>query len=195
LIVRGIVGVVFGLVAFAWPGITITALVAIFAAYAVIDGVTNLFLGLSRRPGRERSWASVIQGIVGIAAGVLAVIWPGVTALALVIFIGAWAIVTGIFEIFAAIKLRKEIKGEWLLALSGLLSVMFGVLVFAFPAAGAVGISWILGIYAMAGGIVLIALGVRLRATSIALKDQPSAVMEAIWPACMTLSPICTCAT
>lgn len=164
LIVRGIVGVVFGLVAFAWPGITITALVAIFAAYAVIDGVTNLFLGFSRRTGRERSWASVIQGIVGIAAGVLAVIWPGVTALALVIFIGAWAIVTGIFEIFAAIKLRKQIKGEWLLALSGLLSIMFGVLVFAFPAAGAVGIAWVLGIYAMAGGIVLIALGVRLRA-------------------------------
>ena len=164
LIVRGIVGVVFGLIAFAWPGITITALVAIFAAYAVIDGVTNLFLGLSRRPGRERSWASVIQGIVGIAAGVLAVIWPDVTALALVIFIGAWAIVTGIFEIFAAIKLRKEIRGEWLLALSGLLSMTFGVLVFAFPAAGAVGIAWILGTYAMAGGIVLIALGVRLRA-------------------------------
>lgn len=164
LIVRGIVGVVFGLVAFAWPGITMTALVAIFAAYAVIDGVTNLFLGLSRRRGHERSWASAIQGIIGIAAGVLAVIWPAVTALALVIFIGAWAIVTGVVEIFAAIKLRKEIRGEWLLALSGVLSIMFGVLVFAFPAAGAVGIAWILGIYAMAGGIVLIALGVRLRA-------------------------------
>ena len=163
LIVRGIVGVVFGLVAFAWPGITIAALVVIFGMYAIIDGVTNLILGLSRRPGRERSWLTATQGIVGVVAGVLAFIWPGVTALALVIFIGAWAIVTGVFEIAAAIKLRKEITGEWMLALSGLLSLAFGVLVFAFPGAGAVGIAWVLGAYAMAGGIILIALGVRLR--------------------------------
>jgi uncharacterized membrane protein HdeD (DUF308 family) len=163
LIVRGIVGVVFGLVAFAWPGITIAALVVIFGAYAVIDGVTNVFLGLRRRPERGRSWATAIQGIVGVVAGVLAFIWPGVTALVLVIFIGAWAIVTGLFEIAAAIKLRKEISGEWLLALSGLMSLVFGVLVFAFPGAGAVGIAWVLGAYAMAGGAILIALGVRLR--------------------------------
>jgi uncharacterized membrane protein HdeD (DUF308 family) len=163
LIVRGIVGVVFGLVAFAWPGITIAALVVIFGAYAVIDGVTNVFLGLSRRPGRGRSWATAVQGIVGVVAGVLAFIWPGVTALVLVIFIAAWAIVTGLFEIAAAIKLRKEISGEWLLALSGLMSLAFGVLVFAFPGAGAVGIAWVLGAYALAGGAVLIALGIRLR--------------------------------
>jgi uncharacterized membrane protein HdeD (DUF308 family) len=163
LIVRGIVGVVFGLVAFAWPGITIAALVVIFGAYAVIDGVTNVFLGLSRLPGRGRSWATTIQGIAGVVAGVLAFIWPAVTALVLVVFIGAWAIVTGLFEIAAAIKLRKEISGEWLLALSGLMSLAFGVLVFAFPGAGAVGIAWVLGAYAMAGGAVLIALGVRLR--------------------------------
>jgi uncharacterized membrane protein HdeD (DUF308 family) len=163
LIVRGIVGVVFGLVAFAWPGITIAAVVVIFGAYAVIDGVTNLFLGLSRRSGHGRSWATVLQGIVGIAAGVPAFIWPGITALVLAIFIGAWAIVTGLFETAAAIKLRKEITGEWLLVLSGLMSVAFGVLVFAFPGVGAVGIAWVLGAYAMAGGIVLIALGVRLR--------------------------------
>jgi uncharacterized membrane protein HdeD (DUF308 family) len=162
LIVRGIVGVVFGLVAFAWPGITIAAVVVIFGAYAVVDGVTNVFLGLSR-PGRARSWATTIQGIFGVAAGVLAFIWPGVTALVMVVFIGAWAIVTGLFEIAAAIKLRKEISGEWLLALSGLMSLTFGVLVFSFPGAGAVGIAWALGAYAMAGGAVLIALGVRLR--------------------------------
>ena len=163
LIVRGIVGVVFGVVAFAWPGITIAALVVIFGAYAVIDGVTNLFLGLSRRPGRGRSWTTTLQGVAGVVAGVLAFSWPGVTALVLVIFIGAWAIVTGLFEIAAAIKLRKEISGEWLLALSGLMSLVFGVLVFAFPGAGAVGIAWVLGAYAMAGGALLIALGVRLR--------------------------------
>jgi uncharacterized membrane protein HdeD (DUF308 family) len=169
LIVRGIVGVVFGLVAFAGPGITIAALVVIFGLYAIIDGVTNLILGLNRRPIHGRAWATAIQGIVGIVAGVLAFIWPGVTALALVIVIGAWAIVTGLFEIAAAIKLRKEITGEWMLALSGLLSLVFGVLVFAFPDAGAVGIAWVLGAYAMAGGVVLIALGVRLRSTLTAV--------------------------
>jgi uncharacterized membrane protein HdeD (DUF308 family) len=163
LIVRGIVGLVFGLVAFASPGITIAALVVMFGAYAFIDGVTNVVLGLSRRPGRRRSWATAIQGIVGVVAGVLAFIWPGVTALVLVVFIGAWAIVTGLFEIAAAIKLRKEISGEWLLALSGLMSLAFGLLVFAFPGAGAVAIAWVLGAYAMAGGAVLIALGIRLR--------------------------------
>jgi uncharacterized membrane protein HdeD (DUF308 family) len=163
LIVRGIVGVVFGLVAFAWPGITIAALVVIFGVYAIIDGVTNLMLGITRRTARNRAWVHALQGIVGIAAGVLTFIWPIVTALVLVLFIASWAIVTGIFEIVAAIKLRKEITGEWMLALSGLLSVAFGVLVFAFPGAGAVGIAWVLGAYAMAAGVILIALGVRLR--------------------------------
>jgi uncharacterized membrane protein HdeD (DUF308 family) len=96
---------------------------------------------------------------------VLTFLWPAMTALALIFFIGAWAVVTGIIEVAAAIKLRKEISGEWLLALSGLLSIAFGVLVLAFPFAGAVGISWVLGSYAMMGGIILIALGVRLRST------------------------------
>jgi uncharacterized membrane protein HdeD (DUF308 family) len=168
LIVRGIVGVVFGLVAFAWPGVTIAALVVIFGAYAIVDGVTNLMLGFTRRAGQRRPWAHAVQGIVGIAAGVLTFLWPVVTAIVLVLFIGAWAIVTGIFEIVAAIRLRREIHGEWMLALSGLLSVAFGVLVFAFPGAGAVGIAWVLGAYAMAAGVILIALGVRLRARVLA---------------------------
>jgi uncharacterized membrane protein HdeD (DUF308 family) len=163
LVIRGIVGLIFGVVAFAWPGVTIAALVVIFGAYAIIDGVTNLVIGLTRTPTHGRSPATVLQGLVGIAAGVLAFIWPGITALALVFFIGAWAIITGIFEIAAAIRLRKTIKGEWMLALSGLMSLAFGVLVFAFPGAGAVGIAWVLGVYAAAAGIVLIALGIRLR--------------------------------
>jgi uncharacterized membrane protein HdeD (DUF308 family) len=105
----------------------------------------------------------VLQGIVGIAAGVLTFIWPGVTALVLILFIGAWAIVTGALEIAAAIRLRRVIHGEWLLGFSGLVSIIFGILVLAFPAAGAVGISWILGAYTAAAGFILIALGIRLR--------------------------------
>jgi uncharacterized membrane protein HdeD (DUF308 family) len=168
LLIRGILGIVVGVVAFAWPGITIAVLVGIFGVYAVIDGMTNLVLGLSRTPAHGRSWAQVLQGIVGIAAGVMTFLWPVVTAFVLVIFIGAWAVVTGIFEIVAAIRLRKVITGEWLLALSGVLSVIFGILVFAFPGAGAVGISWVLGIYTAAAGMVLVALGIRLRSLALA---------------------------
>jgi uncharacterized membrane protein HdeD (DUF308 family) len=168
LLIRGILGIVVGVVAFAWPGMTIAVLVGIFGVYAMIDGITNLVLGVSRTPAQGRWWAQVLQGIVGIAAGVLTFLWPGVTAYVLVIFIGAWAIVTGIFELVAAIRLRKEITGEWLLALSGVLSIIFGVLIFAFPGAGAVGISWVLGAYAAAAGIVLVALGIRLRSLAFA---------------------------
>jgi uncharacterized membrane protein HdeD (DUF308 family) len=163
LLIRGLIGVAIGIVAIAWPGITIAVLVGIFGLYAVIDGITNLMLGLSRSQPHGRSWAHVVQGIAGIVAGVLAFIWPGVTALVLVLFIGAWAIVTGILEIVAAIRLRKVIEREWLLVLSGALSVLFGLLIFAFPIVGAVGIAWLLGIYAAAAGTVLVALALRMR--------------------------------
>jgi uncharacterized membrane protein HdeD (DUF308 family) len=174
LLIRGLVRVLIGILAVAWPGITIAVLVAIFALYAVIDGVTNLILGLTRTRTHGRSWALSLQGVAGIVAGVLTFIWPGVTALVLVLFVGAWAIVTGGFEIAAAILLRRHIRGEWLLALSGVMSVLFGALVFAFPSAGAVGIALVLGIYAAAGGIVLIALGLRLRSLALALVHQSS---------------------
>jgi uncharacterized membrane protein HdeD (DUF308 family) len=165
LIIRGIVGVIFGVVAFIWPGITIAALVVIFGAYAIVDGFMNIVMGLSRTPVHRRSWVTTLQGIVGVIAGVLTFAWPAITALALVFFIGAWALVTGALEIGTAISLRKTIQGEWLLILSGLMSIVFGALVFAFPGAGAVGIAWVLGAYALAGGLVLIGLGARLRAS------------------------------
>jgi uncharacterized membrane protein HdeD (DUF308 family) len=163
LIIRGIVGIVIGILTFGWPGVTIAVLVAIFAVYAVVDGMTNLILGLTRTTRQGRSWPLTVQGLVGIAAGVLTFLWPAITALALVFFIGAWAVVTGVFEIVAAIRLRKALQGEWLLLLSGVLSIVFGVLIFAFPGAGAVGIAWILGAYAAAAGVILVALGIRLR--------------------------------
>jgi uncharacterized membrane protein HdeD (DUF308 family) len=169
LIVRGAAGFILGILAFLWPGITLAVLVGLFAAYAIVDGFTNLFLGLSHTPGQGRSWALVAQGVLGIAAGILTLVWPGMTALVLVFFIAAWAIVTGVFEIAAAIRLRKVIHGEWLLALSGALSVLFGFAMFAFPAAGALAIAWMLGAYTAAAGVVLIALGIRLRTVSARL--------------------------
>ena len=165
LLIRGIVGVAIGVLAVAWPGMTIAVLVGIFGVYAVVDGITNLILGLSRTGTHGRSWAHALQGVAGIVAGVLAFLWPGITALVLVLFIGAWAVVTGVLEIAAAVRLRRVIKGEWLLALSGVLSVLFGILVFVFPGAGSVAIAWLLGVYAAAGGIVLITLAIRLRSS------------------------------
>jgi uncharacterized membrane protein HdeD (DUF308 family) len=163
LLIRGIVGIVAGCFAMLWPGITIVFLVVLFGAYAFIDGMANVVIGARRAPGRERSWTTIVQGIVGIVAGVLAFAWPGITALALLFWIAAWAIVTGVFEIVAAIRLRREIKGEWLLALSGTLSIVLGTLLFMFPALGALGLAWALGAYAAASGIILAALGIRLR--------------------------------
>jgi uncharacterized membrane protein HdeD (DUF308 family) len=162
MLIRGIVSIVIGIVAIAWPGMTIAVLVGIFGVYAIIDGVTTLFIGFSRERAGGRSWAHVVQGLVGICAGVLAFLWPGITALALIFFIAAWALMTGVFEIVAAIRLRKVIKDEWLLALSGALSVAFGLLMFAFPGAGAVGIAFVLGFYAIAAGLTLVMLGIRL---------------------------------
>lgn len=167
LIIRGIVGIVGGVLAFLWPGLTIAVLVGIFALYALIDGVTNLILGAARSQRYGRSWALILEGLVGVAAGVLTLFWPGITALALVWFIAAWAVVTGVFEIAAAIRLRRVLTGEWLLMLSGILSIVFGGLVFAFPSAGAVGIAWALGAYASVTGVILVALGIRLRSHEI----------------------------
>jgi uncharacterized membrane protein HdeD (DUF308 family) len=163
LLIRGVVGIVAGIVAFLWPGLTITALVVLFGAYAFIDGVTNLISGLRDTPGRGRSWAVFFQGVVGVAAGVLTFLFPPAAALVLVFWIGAWALITGVLEIVAAVKLRKEIKGEWLLALSGILSIVFGAALFAFPAMGIVAIAWILGTYAVVSGMVLVALAIRMR--------------------------------
>lgn len=163
LLIRGIVGIVAGIFAMLWPGITIVFLVLLFGAYAFIDGMANVVIGARRAPGRERSWAAILQGIVGIVAGVLAFVWPGITALALLLWIAAWAVVTGAFEIVAAVRLRREIKGEWLLALSGALSIVLGTLLFMFPALGAIGLAWALGAYAAASGIILVALAIRLR--------------------------------
>jgi uncharacterized membrane protein HdeD (DUF308 family) len=169
LIIRGIVSVLFGVLAFAWPGITLAALVMVFGAYALVDGVVNLVLGLTSTPSSPgRSWTEVLLGIVGIAAGALTFWRPGITLVALVSFIAAWAILRGILDLVAAVRLRRVIAHEWLLALSGVLSVLFGLAVLAFPLAGALSIAWLLGAYALALGVTLIMLGIRLRRPSAA---------------------------
>lgn len=161
LVLRGIAAVIFGILAYIWPGITFTVLVLFFGAYALWDGIFAL-VGAFRTQG-DRRWALILEGIVGIAAGVLTFIWTGAASLALLLVIGAWAIVTGIFEIIAAIRLREEIEGEWLLLLSGVLSVLFGIAIAIWPAAGLLAVTWMIGAYAIVFGILLTVLGFRLR--------------------------------
>jgi uncharacterized membrane protein HdeD (DUF308 family) len=163
LVIRGILGIVIGLITFVWPGITLTALVFLFAGYALVDGAVSLTGAVHAAQAHERWGALVIEGILGIAAAVITVFWPAITALSLVFVIATWAILTGISEIVAAVRLRKHISGEWLLILAGIASVIFGVLVAAVPLAGALVIAIWFGAYAFVFGIMLVALGFRLR--------------------------------
>jgi uncharacterized membrane protein HdeD (DUF308 family) len=160
---RGIAGVLFGLAAFVWPGLTFVALVYLFGAYALVDGGFAAITGLTRIGSSTRWWVFLLEGLVGIAVGLVTFLWPGITALALIYMIAAWAIVTGAFEIAAAVRLRREIDNEWLLALSGVLSILLGVLLAFQPGAGQLVVTWTLGAYALVFGVLLIILGVRLR--------------------------------
>ena len=160
---RGLVAVLFGIAAFVWPGLTLLALVWLFGIYALMDGVFTLISAFTNRRESNRWWLLLLEGIVGIAAGIIAIVWPGITAFALLYLIAAWAIVTGVLEIAAAIRLREEIEGEWLMALSGILSLVFGILLVIWPGAGALAVVWMIAAYAIVFGIFLIILGFRLR--------------------------------
>jgi uncharacterized membrane protein HdeD (DUF308 family) len=163
LALRGLAAVLFGIVAWIWPDLTVTALVLLFGAFALVDGVFTVVAALRGR-GRDPNWgALLLGGISGIALGLMTLAWPGITALVLMYLVAAWAIVTGAFELIAAIRLRREIEGEWLFGLSGVLSILFGVLVAIFPGEGAVALVWLIGAYAVVFGMLLIALALRLR--------------------------------
>jgi len=163
LVIRGCLGVGLGIVAFVWPGITLASLVILFGAYALVDGVMAIVATVRALESHERWGAFLLEGIAGIAAGLLTMAWPAITAVWLIYLIGAWAVVTGVFEIIAAVKLRKHFAGEWLLALTGVASLIFGVVIMAAPLAGALVIAIWVGAYAFVFGVLLIALGFRLR--------------------------------
>ena len=163
LVLRGVLAVLFGIAAWVWPGLTLTVLVAFFGAYALVDGVFAVVAGIASYGENRRWWAELLVGIAGIVAGIMTWVWPGLTTLALLYLIAAWAIATGVFEIAAAIELRRAIENEWLLGLGGLASVLFGLLLIVFPGEGALGLLWLIGAYAVLFGVLLIALGFRLR--------------------------------
>src|SRR4029078_12654072 len=162
LVLRGLAAIAFGVLAFVWPHITLTALVLLWGADALVDGAFAIAAGVKSHGENKRWWVLLLEGILGVAAGLVAFLVPGITALVLLILIAAWAMVTGAFEIAAAIQLRKYIKGEWWLALAGVASVLFALALLFNPAAGALAVVWLIGAYSIVFGVLLIVLGVRL---------------------------------
>jgi uncharacterized membrane protein HdeD (DUF308 family) len=163
ILLRGIVGVIFAVLAFVWPGATLLALIFVWGVYAIVDGAFALYLTYLAVRQQRRWWPYLLEGLIGIGAGVVAFVLPGLTALALLFLIAGWAIVTGVVEIIAAVDLRKQIDNEWLLGLAGVFSIVFGILVALQPDAGAVAVVWTVGAYALVFGITLIALAFRVR--------------------------------
>ncbi|MFG1945502.1 HdeD family acid-resistance protein [Nonomuraea sp. NPDC048826] len=161
LTVRGVLAIAFGLMALFWPGLTLLVLAVVFGVYALIDGVLAGYAATRAAKG-QRGWL-IFTAVVGVLAGVAAVLWPGVTVLVLTLLVGFWAIVIGVMEIVVAWRIRKEIKGEALIMIAGALAILFGVLVLIAPALGAISIALLIGFYAILAGVALVALSLRVR--------------------------------
>ena len=172
---RGALAVLFGIVALVSPGITFEVLVLLFGAYAIINGIIVFGFGLIAAGDDQQWWPLVLSGILGIAVGALTFARPDAVGLAIVYLVGAWAIVTGLLEIVAAIRLRDVISDEWLMGLGGALSIVFGALVLYAPGAGALTLVWLFAFYAILVGITEISLGFRLRGLGQSLPQTQAA--------------------
>jgi uncharacterized membrane protein HdeD (DUF308 family) len=174
LALRGAVAIIFGILAYLMPGLTLQALVLVFGAYAIVDGVFAIASGIRPSQSRGRDWLLVVGGIAGIIAGVIAWLLPGMTALVLITIIGAWAIVTGAFEIAAAFRLRNVLRHTWLFILEGVLSLVFGLFVFIAPGAGALALVWLIAAYAIVSGVMLLVFGLRMKLDGSERRSIPS---------------------
>jgi uncharacterized membrane protein HdeD (DUF308 family) len=163
LALRGLIAVLFGVLAFIWPGVTLITLVWLFGALALVNGILSLVLAAKTPKGYPKVGSLILGGLLGILAGLLAFIMPGITAIGLLILIAAWAIATGIMELVAAVRLRKIIANEWLLILAGIASILFGVILLFQPAAGALALIWLIGAWALVFGLLLMVLAFRMR--------------------------------
>jgi uncharacterized membrane protein HdeD (DUF308 family) len=161
LLLRGIAAVLFGLAALFWPGLTLFVLIVFFGAYALVDGILAIVAGIRGSEGSR--WLLLAEGVLGVLTGLVAFFWPGMTAMVLLFLISAWAIFTGLLKVVMAIAFRREIENEWLMGLSGVLSVLFGVVIAVWPGAGLLSLVWLVGIYALIFGVALIVLGLRAR--------------------------------
>ena len=163
LLLRGLVAIVFALLTWAQPGVSLAALVLVFGIYVLADGLLGVWSAIAKRRDNRHWWLLLLWGLVGIVVGVMTFIMPGITGLVLLMYVAAWAVITGVLQIVAAIRLRKEIKGEWLMILSGLVSVAFGVLLFLQPGAGALAVAWIIAAYAFIFGVLMVLLAFKVR--------------------------------
>jgi uncharacterized membrane protein HdeD (DUF308 family) len=163
LVLRGVMAILFALITFAVPGITIAVLVTIFGFYALFDGIFAIISTVKAVHGHRRWGAFLFEGVVGILFGLYAIIFPIAAAAAFVTFVAVWAVFTGVLEIAAAIRLRRHIRGEWMLILVGVLSILLGFTLLIAPVSGAVFLVWILASYGLIFGVLLIALGFRMR--------------------------------
>jgi uncharacterized membrane protein HdeD (DUF308 family) len=155
-LLRGIAALIFGILALAWPGITLVVLVALFGAYALIDGIVAVFLALQETRTHHYWWVMLLEGLVGIAIGIITFFWPAITALILLYLIAIWAFVTGVFELGTAFSGRIPAAQEWALAIAGILSIILGILLVIEPGAGLLTIVFLVAIYAIIWGILLI---------------------------------------
>ncbi|HEV8193525.1 MAG TPA: HdeD family acid-resistance protein [Ktedonobacterales bacterium] len=163
LALGGIAAVLFGIFAFRWPGLTLAILVTLFGAYALVDGIFAIITAIEGM-AHHRDWIwPLVIGAAGVATGIITFVWPSITAVALLVIIAAWAIVTGGLQLYAAIQLRREITNEWLLIVAGGLSVLFGLLLIVQPGAGALAVIWLIGSYAIIAGVLRLGLAFRLR--------------------------------
>jgi uncharacterized membrane protein HdeD (DUF308 family) len=163
LLLRGLVAIVFGALTLFQPGISLAALLFVFGVYALADGLLGVWTAISGRSDHDDWWVLFLGGLIGVVVGILTFVVPGITALGLLFYIAIWAIVTGVLQILAAVRLRKEIQGEWLLILAGLASVVFGVVLMSRPEAGALAVLWLVGMYAIILGVILVFLAFRVR--------------------------------
>jgi uncharacterized membrane protein HdeD (DUF308 family) len=168
--IRGIAALVFGALAFIWPETTLTVLVFLFGAYVLVDGVSLLVALVRGDPvARRHGWAVAIMGVLGIVAGVVTFVAPGLTALSLLYLVAFWAIATGTFQVIAAIQLRKELDNEFWMALGGVASIVFGALLVASPGTGLISLVWLVGIWAVVFGVSSLSLAYRLHGIDAAL--------------------------
>ena len=168
--IRGLAAIVFGILAFIWPGTTLAVLVLLFGAYVLVDGV-SLLVALARGDAlaRRHAWAVGIMGVLGIVAGVVTFAAPGLTALSLLYLVAFWAIAMGTFQVIAAIALRREIDGEFWMVLGGLATIVFGAFLVAFPGEGLLSLVWLVGIWSVVFGVSSLGLANRLHTVSSVL--------------------------
>ena len=170
-VLQGVLAILFGVAAYLWPGRALGALITLFGVYATLDGILVLIRAFRAAALKAPWWPFLLQGLVSLGAGVGTLAWPGLTALLLVYCIGSWALIGGVLQVVAGIKLRDELEGEWTLIVSGILSAIFGLWMIAAPGEGALALVWLIAGYAIVLGIAAISAGLRLRAVNARLAN------------------------